>query len=410
MTSDVINQQNAKYCYLDLDFDGYRSKLAMTAAFVDATNARYSWSDKDLRLLGGSELSRVESSMQCDHEWSVKVKQIYPSSDDQVITRPPSCGNRMIFELFWDVAPLACQNFATLCANGSTHPSATKPRPTPIGESGKPLTYRNSIVHRCVPNFILQGGDFMLGNGVGGESIFNNGKKFKDEKAGLALKHDKRGVLSMGNSGKNSNTSQWFVTFQPAPQCDGKHVIFGRVVSGWEVLDQAEQYGNKDGKPSVSITVTDCGIWQPFVVPACGYWFDKADSEAYSGISPVFMVRPRVALVVPSKSATDKFFKAFGGRCSITPVLLNDEEDAGGTLSRIQDLLQAFAVEVVVIAPACKGIIPSISLPTGWTTQACIDLPSVVLEAKPVEALFAVQTNSWLSMKRQSGWHLDGAV
>ena len=74
----------------------------------------------------------------------------------------------------------------------------------------------------------------MFGNGSGGESIYN-GKKFKDERAGLQLKHDCRGVVSMGNSGKNSNTSQFFITFQAAPQCDGKHVVFGKVVSGFEV-------------------------------------------------------------------------------------------------------------------------------------------------------------------------------
>lgn len=85
-----------------------------------------------------------------------------------------------------------------------------------------------------VPKFIVQGGDFVFGNGSGGESIYN-GKKFKDERAGLGMKHDKAGVLSMGNSGKNSNTSQFFITLDKAPQCDGKHVVFGEVISGMEV-------------------------------------------------------------------------------------------------------------------------------------------------------------------------------
>lgn len=76
----------------------------------------------------------------------------------------------------------------------------------------------------------------MFGNGSGGESVFG-GKKFKDERPGLQLKHDAKGVLSMGNSGKNSNTSQFFITFQPAPTCDGKHVVFGKVVSGFEVSE-----------------------------------------------------------------------------------------------------------------------------------------------------------------------------
>jgi peptidylprolyl isomerase len=143
-------------------------------------------------------------------------------------------------QLFWDVAPSACENFATLCGihDHNNSKSGTNKSPSaPIGASGKPLTYQNSGVHRVIPGFILQGGDFVIGNGSGGESIF--GKKFKDERAGLALRHDAAGVLSMGNSGKNSNTSQFFITLAAAPQCDGKHVIFGRVVSGWEVLDAA---------------------------------------------------------------------------------------------------------------------------------------------------------------------------
>ena len=88
----------------------------------------------------------------------------------------------------------------------------------------------------------MQSGDFVFGNGSGGES-FLTGKKFKDERGGLLQKHDRAGVLSMGNSGKHSNTSQFFVTLAPAPQCDGKHVVFGRMISGWEVLRAVEGGG-----------------------------------------------------------------------------------------------------------------------------------------------------------------------
>ena len=83
---------------------------------------------------------------------------------------------------------------------------------------------------------------FVFGNGSGGESIFS-GRKFKDERAGLGLKHDRRGILAMGNSGKNSNSSQWFITLDAAPQCDNKHVVFGEVVSGWAVLQAVENLG-----------------------------------------------------------------------------------------------------------------------------------------------------------------------
>ena len=107
---------------------------------------------------------------------------------------------------------------------------------------------------------MAQGGDIQFGNGSGGESIW--GKKFKDDKGGLKLKHDKRGVLSMGNSGKNSNTSQFFITFAPLKQLDGKHVVFGRVVEGMEVLDVIEaecREDSTDETPKNEIVIVDCG-------------------------------------------------------------------------------------------------------------------------------------------------------
>lgn len=227
-----LKSDAARFCFLDFDLCQSRSKLATAAAFVHATDSRYGFSSKDILSLGGSELARVLDLMDADPEWSAKTAAIF--GYDSVEVRPPLAGNRIVVQLYWDIAPLACENFATLCDNGSKRPSpsssGSKPRPAPIGSSGKTLTYRSSLVHRIVPNFIVQGGDFVFGNGSGGESIFN-GKKFMDERAGLLEKHDRRGILSMGNSGKNSNSSQWFITFAAAPQCDGKHVVFGRVVS-----------------------------------------------------------------------------------------------------------------------------------------------------------------------------------
>jgi cyclophilin family peptidyl-prolyl cis-trans isomerase len=218
----AVNAQTCKYCFLDFDIDHYRKKLATGAAFVHSTNSRYGFSSKDLRSLGGSELSRIKDLISTDHEWASRDKEC-----GGIEIRPPPANDRIVIELFWDVAPLACENFATLCSSGSDTEKI------PIGESGKFLMYKNSVIHRVIPGFIMQGGDFVFGNGSGGESIF--GKKFKDERAGLMRKHNCKGVLSMGNSGKNSNTSQFFFTFQATPQCDGKHAIFGRVISGFEV-------------------------------------------------------------------------------------------------------------------------------------------------------------------------------
>jgi len=277
--SSVVHSITCAFCFLDLDFDNDRSKLATGAAFVDATDSRYGFSSKDLRLLGGSEIARIPDLIATDHEWAPKN-----AACGIVKVQPPTYGNRIVVQLYWDVAPLACENFATLCSNGSILPNEKKAKPVPIGESGKPLSYRNSNVHRVQTDFVIQAGDFVKGNGSGGESIYN-GKKFKDEKAGLLLKHDRKGVLSMGNNGKNSNSSQFFITFKATPQCDGKHVVFGEVVSGFEILDYAQTIGTSSGAPTIPVTITDCGAYTPLYTPGSGYWYDQPDSESFGGIS-----------------------------------------------------------------------------------------------------------------------------
>jgi hypothetical protein len=148
-----LNSGSAGYCFLDFDLNDHRAKLASAAAFVDAIDARYGFTSKDLRLLGGSEIARIPDLISMDHEWCGKAAGVE--------VRPPVAGNRVVVQLYWDVAQLACENFSTLCANGSLLPGSTdkKAKPAPIGESGKPLTYRKSTVHRAVPKFIVQGGD-----------------------------------------------------------------------------------------------------------------------------------------------------------------------------------------------------------------------------------------------------------
>jgi hypothetical protein len=153
MPTDKASRETATFCYIDFDWDDNRSKLRRAAAFVNATDKRYGFSSKDVLKLGGAELAnRVKECYDMDHDWSNR---------GSIITRPPRAGNRIVIQLFWDQAPLACENFATLCENGSHG------RPAPLGQSGKPLTYRGSNVHRIVPGFILQGGDFVMGNGSG---------------------------------------------------------------------------------------------------------------------------------------------------------------------------------------------------------------------------------------------------
>ena len=170
---------------------------------------------------------------------------------------------------------MATENFAALCTGGKKAKG-----------SGLPLHYTHSKFHRYAPGFILQGGDFVFGNGSGGESIW--GKKFKDDTKGLKLKHDARGILSMGNSGKNSNGSQFFITLAPTPQCDKKHVVFGRIMHGLDVLDFVDEAcsssssssdnskSNSDKKdteePLVPITITSCGEWKEGADAVAGHW------------------------------------------------------------------------------------------------------------------------------------------
>jgi len=399
MTSG-ITVDSSKYCFLDLDFNNHRDKLATAAAFVDATDSRYGFSSKDLRLLGGSEISRIRDLISTDHEWSNKATR-------GIATKPPVGGNRIVLELYWDVAPLACENFATLCANGSIVPGSneTKAKPVPVGSSGKPLTYRNSTMHRCIPGFVLQGGDFVLGNGSGGESIFNSGKKFKDERAGLQLKHDRPYVLSMGNSGKNANSSQFFITFKAAPQCDGKHVVFGRVVSGFDVINAAEGLGTASGEPTAPIVITDCGVFEPLQTPGAGYWYDTPDADSFSGKSPVFMVLPRDAVVSPTAAVSEKFEKALGDATIVTSVVQSGEDDDEETalLAKLDELLGTFSVDVIIVAPVLKALVPKILFPSFWEA-AGISVDNACFASKPVDSLATVR-QSWLSSK---DWRLEG--
>ncbi|CAL5048520.1 unnamed protein product [Urochloa decumbens] len=153
---------------------------------------------------------------------------------------------KMVFELFADVVPKTAENFRALCTGEKG-----------VGETTiSPLYYRGTRFHNITKGLMVQGGDFSKNNGTGGESIY--GGTFEDEN--FVLRHDDRGLLSMANTGPNTNGSQFFITFKPLPHLDRKNTVFGKLILGDDVLKKIECVDVEGSTPLVRVKIVNCGM------------------------------------------------------------------------------------------------------------------------------------------------------
>lgn len=194
--------------------------------------------------------------------YEVPMKKAYPPKMDPIPTLPLVTERvfmeifadgkplgRIVYGLFGEIAPKAVKNFSSLCKCDRGKAPIT----------GKDLCYRGSIIHRVIPNFIVQGGDFTHGDGTGGESIFR-GNTFEDES--FAVKHNRKYLLNMANDGRgkpHTNRSQWFINTVKTQWLDGINEAFGMVLEGIDVIIEIEKLGTFGGTPTATIEIRDSG-------------------------------------------------------------------------------------------------------------------------------------------------------
>lgn len=240
--------KSTKAVYLDLEVGDREEAARHDAAhlraqdFLATVRHQYGWPET-LQELGDEDEEIFLEAYASDPTWAARGPPRMRGSN--------LMKGRLEIELYSTAAPKTVENFRCLCTGERGKGKM----------SGKVLHYQGTRMHRVVKNFVVQGGDIVKGDGSGGDSIYSGGA-FKDEKGGLALEHDTVGVVAMANSGPHTNRSQFYVTLGPAPQCNGKHVVFGRVsnASGLELLRYINDHvASESGDPFMDVYIVDCG-------------------------------------------------------------------------------------------------------------------------------------------------------
>lgn len=216
------------------------------------------------------------------HEWSCffsnikhyfRISRTLPLVTERVFLEIAIDGDtigKIVFGLFGEIAPKAVQNFSSLCKCDKGKAPIT----------GKDMCYKGSTIHRVIPNFIVQGGDYTHGDGTGGESIFP-GNAFEDES--FAVKHNRKYLLNMAHDGPgkpNTNRSQWFINTCKTQWLDGINEAFGMVLDGIDVITEIERRGTFGGKPTKTIEIVDSGSLPLEPEDAIPYYVsDKLEQE-----------------------------------------------------------------------------------------------------------------------------------
>ena len=235
---------DGKLRWIDIDINDSRAAYQRAVDFVAAKNLADNLSSNWLPELGDSGLKRVKETLYVnDFEWGGKGRC--------AVKMPPQ---RVYVEVWPEVAPPAVADFVALLLAIAERPGV-----------GLRAVVQGLSFHRVISGFVAQGGDFVKNNGSGGECVFPGKKQgFKDDPAALKVKLDERGLLAMGNSGKNTNTSQFFFTLGDQSKLTGKHAGFGKIVGGDDVLALIEKCaapaGDDSGKPSHPVVIADCGV------------------------------------------------------------------------------------------------------------------------------------------------------